>query len=865
MMKCIKGVIAALAVLAGAANAWAAVYNPSNGDPREGFDYRFTVPKGSSILLYDNVKLSHVTGIRGDFWCYHSAMSTPWLLTCEGPLDPSANKEGVYHWNYDAEAGTATCEFQGKWNYAYLMVATLKLTQVGTAIYAEVIGTTYPHNWPYGYYVGENVSNESYYEGLDPDVTSGMVRMSLQNVELDYVPSGETRNVKFYGRDGALLKEEDVEYSEGATAPTPPEVEGYVFYGWDADFSSVKEDMVIHALYHQIFTVVFKDADGEILKTTLVEETTAAEAPDMSDHEGFLCWDTEFDCVMGDMVVTAVYGTMPDEVAAAVATGVLENESNVLIWSVADGTWYTKNGASSHWKDGATAVFAKDVTWPVTSAMTLGKVILLAEAKRVVFTGEALTFAAPATVQVPAAGTLRFETAIAGADGFTLEGADATSLVEFSGDYAAKGRLAVNAGKIAVVGEGTLFGGNWTESGSRCESPLYIGTDSVFEFNSSAAQMFAMMVNATNEGSGYGTIKKCVTNGRFVIGPAARAVAFACTSEGLHRIFNGVDIYGTASFAHGLYHLFNENSYGITVQEGGVLNAPTGLGQWGHRDLVLTCLKGGVVNYSGVWSMGVSDKKATFDGGEANFTEDYSDDASGDILHRDVVLRDGATLAGEMMTWCPYYVTQAKVTVDGTEPSRVTLDKIRIGQKPTAGPANDGVPMRTTLVVSDVTGDARPDLTISSSLFRHAEAVADAEKNLGLVKEGAGTVLFTGNSPDYTASLTLKAGTVAFGLSAVLGATTLILTGDAEMNVANGAKITFADSSAMAWTVGKMLTFSGDMGRKSVRIGTTADGLTAAQLAQIQFRKADGKMVPMTIDSEGYLIPPTGGLFIRIR
>ncbi len=857
-----KILIMASAALAAVMSLSAAVYNPNvTGDPREGYEDKFTVPKGSTIRLYKDVKLSHVTAVRGDLWLYHSNQNLPWLFTCEGPLETTANKEGVYHWNYDADAGTATCEFQGKWAGSYLMVVTLKLTQTGTAIDAEVIGTSYPWNQNYGYEVGANVGNQSYYTGLDQDAVSGQVRMSLHNVELDYVPSGETRNVKFYGHDGSLLKEEDVEYAEGATAPTPPEVEGYVFWKWDVDFSSVKENLTVQALYHKLYTVTFKDANGTVLSEVSVEEATAAKAPDMSSHEGFIGWDSDFDCVTADLVVTAIYGSIPDEVTAAVATGALDEVSDALIWCAAEGAWYTKHGVSSSWKAGATAVFAKDATFSVTAAMTVGKILLLAEAKNVTLSGEALTFVAPATVQVPSAGTVRFETAIAGESGFILNGADVTSVVEFAGDYAAKGQIAVNPGKIAVVGEGTLFGGNWTEAGTCCESPLYIGVDSIFEFNSTAEQTFAMMVNATNAGNGYGTIKKCVTNGRFVVGSDADSVTFSCTSEGMHRIYNGVDIYGTATLSKGLYHLFNENSYGITVHDGGVLNAMSGYSSYGHRGLILTCLEGGTVNYQVVQSMGSSDTKATFDGGTANFTEDYSAKTGAEILHKDIVLKNGATLAGEMMTWCPNAVT-AMVTVDGEAPSTVSLAKIRIGQN---GTSIDDKPMRTTLVVNDVTGDANADLTISSTLYRHPSATADAEKNLGLVKSGAGTVLLTGSSPDYAASLTLTAGTVAFGSSAVLGATTLILSGDAALEVANGASITFADSSAMAWTEGATLTFSGDMVRKSVRIGTDASGLTAVQLAQIQFRKANGRTAAMSIDSQGYLIPPSEGFYLRIR
>ena len=107
------------------------------------------------------------------------------------------------------------------------------------------------------------------------------------------------------------------------------------------------------------------------------------------------------------------------------------------------------------------------------------------------------------------------------------------------------------------------------------------------------AENIATLLNATNAGSWYGTIKKCITKGRFVIGPNAQLVTLKCNSEGLHRFYNGVDIYGTVTLADGTYHLFNENTYGATIHDGGVLNVGSGYGIYGHREQIVTCLSGG--------------------------------------------------------------------------------------------------------------------------------------------------------------------------------------------------------------------------------------------------------------------------------
>ena len=149
MIKRLFLLAASCLALAGVNKAWATVHNPNTeGDPRTSYVDKFTVPATSNMLLYANLKLSNVTGIKGDLWCYHQNQSIPWLFECEGPLEASANKEGVYNWKYDADAGTIKCEFQGKCAGSYMMTAIVTLTQGedGKSVYAQVTKTAYPWN-----------------------------------------------------------------------------------------------------------------------------------------------------------------------------------------------------------------------------------------------------------------------------------------------------------------------------------------------------------------------------------------------------------------------------------------------------------------------------------------------------------------------------------------------------------------------------------------------------------------------------------------------------------------------------------------------------------------------------------------------
>ncbi len=123
------------------------------------------------------------------------------------------------------------------------------------------------------------------------------------------------RIVTFVDKDGNVIDTVVVEGGEaGAVAPEPPAYDGYKFYAWDKDFSNVREDMTVTALYHRLYTVTFVNPDETVLKTETVEETHDATAPDMTDRKyndaPFKEWNVDFSNVAGDLTVTAVYYDM---------------------------------------------------------------------------------------------------------------------------------------------------------------------------------------------------------------------------------------------------------------------------------------------------------------------------------------------------------------------------------------------------------------------------------------------------------------------------------------------------------------------------------------------------------------------------
>ena len=119
-----------------------------------------------------------------------------------------------------------------------------------------------------------------------------------------------TFTVTFKDWDGTVLKTQTVNYGGSATAPADPEREGYTFTGWDVAFTNIKADTVVTAQYTiRTFTVTFVDYDGTVLKTETVDYGAAATAPADPEREGYVFtgWDVDFSNVTENLTVTAQY------------------------------------------------------------------------------------------------------------------------------------------------------------------------------------------------------------------------------------------------------------------------------------------------------------------------------------------------------------------------------------------------------------------------------------------------------------------------------------------------------------------------------------------------------------------------------
>ena len=160
--------------------------------------------------------------------------------------------------------------------------------------------------------------NEKAVEPLLPDwaghsFTAWSVEFDHVKSDLDIKPIYDvnTYKVTFIGFDGeTALKTENVVYGEKATAPEAPEVEGYTFKGWDADFNEVTADITIKAQYEiNTYTVRFYDREDNVISTQTVEWNEAAKEPELEAWEGHLFkgWSAAFDHVKSNLDIKPVY------------------------------------------------------------------------------------------------------------------------------------------------------------------------------------------------------------------------------------------------------------------------------------------------------------------------------------------------------------------------------------------------------------------------------------------------------------------------------------------------------------------------------------------------------------------------------
>ena len=98
------------------------------------------------------------------------------------------------------------------------------------------------------------------------DVTGSETISSNTTIAVTMVRSNNTSfTVTFYDCDGTILKQEILNSGLSATAPADPSRTGYIFIGWDIDFSKVTSDLIVSAQY-ALITSVENTTENTVIK-----------------------------------------------------------------------------------------------------------------------------------------------------------------------------------------------------------------------------------------------------------------------------------------------------------------------------------------------------------------------------------------------------------------------------------------------------------------------------------------------------------------------------------------------------------------------------------------------------------------------
>ena len=163
---------------------------------------------------------------------------------------------------------------------------------------------------------GERVSGWEVEGGGDAvaERKDGYVVLTGATKDVRLVPKIQhAMRVTFEDGAGNVLAEVSAFSASEIKAPDDPEWEGYEFAGWDTDLSTIAEDATVKATWTKLCKVTFTDGNGTDLQESYVKEGEAASAPKSPKMDGmdFVGWDADFSSVTEDMTVNATWKAKP--------------------------------------------------------------------------------------------------------------------------------------------------------------------------------------------------------------------------------------------------------------------------------------------------------------------------------------------------------------------------------------------------------------------------------------------------------------------------------------------------------------------------------------------------------------------------
>lgn len=107
------------------------------------------------------------------------------------------------------------------------------------------------------------------------------------NVVLEDEELQSSYTVTFKDWDGTILKTQIVEKDNGATAPSDPIRTGYEFIGWDIPFDNIISDLIVTAQYKKINTIIEHTGSGIVV-------TDLRAFVDHADYKINIDWNSEY-------------------------------------------------------------------------------------------------------------------------------------------------------------------------------------------------------------------------------------------------------------------------------------------------------------------------------------------------------------------------------------------------------------------------------------------------------------------------------------------------------------------------------------------------------------------------------------------
>ena len=144
---------------------------------------------------------------------------------------------------------------------------------------------------------------------LNPQDNTSITNLTniTEDLRVYAIFSPKTYTVKFYVL-GELYDTKTCLFNENAENPERPDIEGYLFRGWDGSYKAVKSDLELHAKMEKLeYDVNFYDYEGNLIETQTIKYQEAATAPKLESNEyyEFTGWDKDFSSVTDDLDVYA--------------------------------------------------------------------------------------------------------------------------------------------------------------------------------------------------------------------------------------------------------------------------------------------------------------------------------------------------------------------------------------------------------------------------------------------------------------------------------------------------------------------------------------------------------------------------------